>query len=135
MNTQGRTVETRMTGISGEGNPAVRMGGWLLLCLLALGPVQVGYAAAPWVIEEDSQEIAATYLRLPTSAGGLLIILDCDGCRSGRYRLADDIHLELRGEPVSLDELRKALDSGRYGSVYLDVRRTTGEVSRLRIYP
>lgn len=105
----------------------VLVGGW--------GEIPVAMAQGPWVIEEDSVEITSSHLRLPSTDQGTVTILDCVGCRAGSYRLADDARIEFRGQPVSLADLRSALAGGRYHSVFIGIRRTSGEISRLRVYP
>ncbi len=107
----------------------------LFMGVVELAGLRQAAAAGPWVIEEDSLELAATYVRLPTSVGGWLTVLDCDGCRPGRYRIAEDAQFELRGQAVTFNEMLAAADSGRYGSMFIDLRRASGEVSRIRVYP
>jgi hypothetical protein len=105
----------------------------LLAASAALPPA--AQAARPWRVLEDSFELPASVLRLPGSATGSLQVLECDGCKAGRYRLADDASFSVAGKTVPYTELAAAFRGGRYRSVYFDLRRDSGEVSRLRIFP
>ncbi len=107
---------------------------WLLLAAPALLP-PAAEAARPWRVLEDSFELAASNVRLPDRASGALQVLECDGCKAGRFGLADDARFSVAGEVVTYSELLTAFRGGRYRSVYVDVRRGVGEVSRVRIFP
>ncbi len=108
-----------------------------LTLLLAAAAVQLpsAHAAGPWQVLEDSFELSANFLRLPDSATGSLQVMDCDGCKAGRFRLADDARFSVAGRAVTYAELLIAFRGGRYRSVYIDLRRDGGEVSRVRIFP
>ena len=105
----------------------------VLVAALAL-PV-VAHAARPWKVLEDSYELSASSVRLPDQSSGALSVVDCDGCRTGRFGLADDAVFSVAGKAVSYTELLAAFRGGRYRSVYFDLRRESGEVSRVRIFP
>ena len=104
-----------------------------LMVTLAL-PLVAG-AARPWQVLEDSFEVSASSVRLPDQRSGALSVLDCDGCRTGRFGLADDAVFSVAGQWVTYAEFLAAFRGGRYRSVYFDLRRESGEVSRVRIYP
>jgi len=105
----------------------------MLVVILAL-PL-VADAARPWKLLEDSFEVSASSIRLPDQRSGALSVLDCDGCRPGRFGLADDAVFSVAGKWVTYAEFLAAFRGGRYRSVYFDLRRESGEVSRVRIFP
>lgn len=95
----------------------------------------VASAERPWKVLEDSFEVSASSVRLPDQSTGALSVLDCDGCRPGRFSLADDAQFSVAGKAVTYAELLAAFRGGRYRSVYFDLRLESGEVSRVRIFP
>jgi hypothetical protein len=105
-----------------------------LLLAVLVAPVTAD-AARPWRVLEDSFELSANALRLPDRASGSLQVLECDGCKAGRFPLAEDASFSVAGKAVSYAELLAAFRGGRYRSVYFDLRREGGEVSRVRIFP
>lgn len=107
-----------------------------LLALLAAGCWAANAQAVhPLIILEDSLEMRAETVRWPGDSGGLMVMTECPGCRTDRYRLAADARFLLRDEPVPFAEAKAAALSGRYRKVFIAIWRETGEISAVRVLP
>jgi len=106
---------------------------WMLL--VGLGWTGLAGAVHPLVILEDSLEMRAETVRWPDSLRGVLVMTDCPGCKTDRFRIASNAQFLLRDEPVSFEESRAAAASRRYRKVFIAIWRETGEISSVRILP
>ena len=94
-------------------------------------------APAPAYLETITEvmELEADQTTLPRSTNGRLVVRECIGCELKIWSVNADTtyHIGANGAPVSLSQLRSAVDSGDHELLYASIDPKTDVVTKLAL--